>query len=67
MTLQLSSEQQEALQRGETVRISATGVGEVVVLRAAAFDDALAEQRELADLARLARRAADSWAAENPY
>jgi hypothetical protein len=38
MTLQLTEEQRRAVKRGELVRLKATGLGEVVLLRATVYD-----------------------------
>jgi hypothetical protein len=67
MTLELTEEQRQAVQRGEAVRLSGTDLGKVVVLSASAFEGALLEEREKAEWAQLGRNAAERWGRENPY
>jgi hypothetical protein len=66
MTVELTEEQRQAIQRGEAVRLSVMDLGEVVVLPASAFV-ALLNEQDKAAWAKLARKAATRWAQENPF
>lgn len=67
MTIDLNYDQSQAVRRGEAVRLIAQDLGEVVVLQASAYEEALAEEREKAGWARLSKKAADRWGRENPF
>jgi hypothetical protein len=67
MTLNLTDRERQALQRGEAVRLTAPGLGDVIVQQAEAFEDALAQARDKAALAQSARKAAERWAQENQF
>ena len=67
MTLEITDQQWLAIERGESVYVNAGSVGALVLLKADAFDDALAQDRDKAALASAGRRAADHWARENPF
>jgi len=67
----LTVEQIESLRRGEPVRMDAPELGEgVVVIRESVFRElreASDDEKEKAAWAELARKARDSWAADNAY
>jgi hypothetical protein len=67
MTLDLNQDQSQAVMRGETVRLSSHDLGEVVVLQLAAYEEALAEERERAGWSQLGKKAAERWGQENPF
>ena len=64
--MDLTAEQVTAVKNGETVHVQMPGVGEVIVLLPTALMELLEEEREKAAWARLARKAAEQWAQENP-
>ena len=67
----LTVEQIESLRRGEPIQLDPPELGErVVVIREAdiaRLQETLDDEREKAAWAELARKARDSWAAENAY
>jgi len=65
MTVELIIEQHAAVQRGEIVRLTITGLGEVVVAQVAVYEDSLQVEREKANLAQAARKAVDRRTREN--
>ena len=65
--MNLTVEQVEAVKKGETVHVQMPGVGEVLVLLPGALTDLLEEEREKTGWARLARKAAERWAQDNPF
>ena len=67
MTIHLTEDQRQAVQRGEPVRVEALGLGEIVVLQAELYDEEHHADAELAAWAKLSRKAASKWAKENPY
>jgi hypothetical protein len=67
MTIQLTDDQRQAIERGEPVRVQADGIGEVVVLTATSYAEELETNADLAAWAKLSIRAASKWTEENPY
>jgi hypothetical protein len=69
--IDLTEAQRQAVKKGEAVRLIDPESGEELVLLAAAAYEALRERREdeqeKAAWAKLARKAADRWAQENPF
>lgn len=67
----LSAEQLESIRNGEPVRVVLPELGEeIVLLRAAAFDELSELRRDEQDKqawAKLGIEAASRWAEENPY
>lgn len=67
MTLDLNQDQSQAVMRGEPVRITSDALGEIVVLQVAAYEEALAEEREKAAWSKVGRKASERWGQENPF
>lgn len=71
MNIELTEDQQQAIRKGEAIRLTLPEVDcDLVLLRAEAYDhlrESLAEEQEKAAWAKLARKAASRWAEENPY
>ncbi len=69
--IQLTDEQNQALLKGEPVRLPLSDLGqEVVLLRGEDFariQMLLQDDREKAAWAAVGRKAADRWAQENPF
>lgn len=65
MTIHLTEDQRQAVQRGEPVRVEALGLGEVVVLPAELYEEERQGDADLAAWAKLSRKAASKWAKEN--
>jgi len=71
MNIKLTAEQQEAVQKGEAVRLTVPELNSDLVLVPAEQYESLCEllndEREKAAWAQLARKAANRWAEENPF
>ena len=71
MTIELTEEQRQALRNGKTVRLTIPELGgDLVLLPAERYEsirELLEDEQEKAAWARLARKAADRWAEENPF
>ena len=71
MNIELTEEQNQAVRKGEVVRVTVPGFdSDLVLLRAEQYEhmhELLEDEREKAAWAKLAREAADRWAEENPY
>ena len=71
MNIELTEDQGQAVRDGKTVLLTVPELGgELVLLRAERYEsirDFLQDQQEKAAWAKLARKAADRWAEENPY
>ena len=67
MSLELSDAQRQAVQRGEPVRLTADDLGDVVVLQAQAYEELVRADADKVAWAKVARKAADRWAEENPF
>ena len=67
MTIYLTDDQQQAIERGEPVQVEALGLGEIVVVSAELYNEARQADAELAAWAEVSREAANKWAKENPY
>jgi hypothetical protein len=70
MNIQLTDQQKQAARNGEAVRLTVPELdSDFVLLRAEKYElirDLLEDEREKAAWAKLARKAADRWAEENP-
>jgi hypothetical protein len=71
MNIELTAEQQQAVQKAEAVRLTVPELnGDLVLLPAEQYEslrEFLDDEREKAAWARLARKAANRWAEENPF
>jgi hypothetical protein len=71
MNIELTEEQRQAVRDGKMVRLTVPELGgELVLLRAEhceSLGDLLQDEQEKAAWAKLARKAANRWAEENPY
>jgi hypothetical protein len=71
MNIELTAEQQQAVQKGEVVRLTVPELSsDLVLLRAEQYEilrEFLDDEREKAAWAQLARKAANRWAEENPF
>lgn len=65
--MQLTEEQREAVKSGQAVHVQVPDVGEVVILLPDALTELLEEERARAAWAKLARKATERWAQENPF
>jgi hypothetical protein len=71
MNIELTEEQKQAVRNGEAVRLTVPELdSDVVLLRAEQYENLLEfseDEREKAAWAKLARKAANRWAEENPF
>jgi PHD/YefM family antitoxin component YafN of YafNO toxin-antitoxin module len=71
MQIELTEEQKQAVKNGKPVRVTVAELdSDLVLLRAQEYEDIrefLEDEREKAAWAKLARKAANRWATENPY
>jgi hypothetical protein len=71
MTIELTEEQRQAVRNGQPVRLTIPDLGgDLVLLPAEHYESIRAlveDEQEKVAWARLARKAADRWAEENPF